>query len=299
LLRPSQDSCCHAENLGDTKVDAQMRNINILSSTIVLLIATALPSYAQDPKDAIQKKLEADYAVTQPTADNTNIVTAGAVLVIKKVSPMMVPVATQNLYQNTYKDGKMNQNAAAKLSKWSHLPGVSSIPGATQMGTARTFVPGEKLWLTKIEVKDDGIVFSLLSDDIGDTRYKGAVKFVYPKGFFPAPDAAGHVVAEVFSIQPAEDAKGQAQPAQGGAAPAPQAAAPAAAEAPPAPIAPPPPPVDQPPPAPKTIALGQTPSQVTAIFGAPTKDIKLGAKEIYTYPDMKVTFVNGKVSDVQ
>jgi hypothetical protein len=278
-----------------------MRNSHIFSSLAALLLAASLTIYAQDQKDAIQKKLEADYAVTQPTDDNTNIVTAGAVLVIKKVSPMLVPITTSNLYQNTYKDGKMNQNAVAKLSKWTHsIPGGSSIPGASSLN-ARTFVPGEKVWVTKIEVKDDGIVFSLLSDAIGDTRYKGAVKFVYPKGFFPAPDAAEHVVAEVFGVAPAEDAKGQAQPAQGGGAPAPQAAAapPAAAEAPPAPIAPPPPPVDQPAAPPKTIAIGQTPSQVTAIFGAPTKDIKLGAKEIYTYPDMKVTFVNGKVSDVQ
>ena len=36
-----------------------------------------------------------------------------------------------------------------------------------------------------------------------------------------------------------------------------------------------------------------------ATWGQPTKDIKLGAKEIFVYPDMKVTFVAGKVSDVQ
>lgn len=36
-----------------------------------------------------------------------------------------------------------------------------------------------------------------------------------------------------------------------------------------------------------------------ATFGQPQKVANLGAKEIYYYPDMKVTFVNGKVTDVQ
>ena len=39
--------------------------------------------------------------------------------------------------------------------------------------------------------------------------------------------------------------------------------------------------------------------QVVAILGTPQKDIKLGTKEIYSYPDLKVTFMHGKVSDVQ
>jgi hypothetical protein len=48
-----------------------------------------------------------------------------------------------------------------------------------------------------------------------------------------------------------------------------------------------------------TIALGQTTDQVTAALGNPPRIIDLGAKKIYTYPDMKIIFQNGKVSDVQ
>jgi hypothetical protein len=70
--------------------------------------------------------------------------------------------------------------------------------------------------------------------------------------------------------------------------------------APPLPdIAPPPPPADAPPPAPPTIALGQTIDQVTAGFGQPLKVAKLGARTIFYYKDMKVTFTNGKVSNVE
>jgi hypothetical protein len=37
---------------------------------------------------------------------------------------------------------------------------------------------------------------------------------------------------------------------------------------------------------------------VTAAFGQPLRSAKIGAKEIFYYKDMKVTFINGKVSDV-
>ena len=51
--------------------------------------------------------------------------------------------------------------------------------------------------------------------------------------------------------------------------------------------------------APPTISLGQTPDQVRAAVGEPTRIINLGPKYIYIYPDMKVIFENGVVSDVQ
>ena len=50
---------------------------------------------------------------------------------------------------------------------------------------------------------------------------------------------------------------------------------------------------------PPTIQLGQTPDEVTGALGQPEKIVNLGAKQIYYYKDMKVTFVKGKVTDVQ
>jgi serpin B len=64
------------------------------------------------------------------------------------------------------------------------------------------------------------------------------------------------------------------------------------AEATPPPIPPPPPPL-----APKEISLGQTEDVVVANLGQPERIAKIGAKEIYFYKDLKVTFVNGKVTD--
>jgi len=70
----------------------------------------------------------------------------------------------------------------------------------------------------------------------------------------------------------------------------------APAPAPFADIAPPPTPPAAPPP---TISLGQTSAQVTAGFGQPLKVAHLGAKTVFYYKDMKVTFTGGKVSDVE
>ncbi|HLX83063.1 MAG TPA: hypothetical protein VKR59_04155 [Terriglobales bacterium] len=54
-----------------------------------------------------------------------------------------------------------------------------------------------------------------------------------------------------------------------------------------------------PPPEPQQIEKGQTTDQVKAAIGVPDKIVNLGAKQIYVYKDIKVTFLNGKVSDVQ
>jgi hypothetical protein len=68
-----------------------------------------------------------------------------------------------------------------------------------------------------------------------------------------------------------------------------------AGEAPPSAIAPP----AAPPAEPANISVGQTIDQVTAALGNPKSIVNLGAKKIYVYPDMKITFKDGKVSDVQ
>ncbi len=51
--------------------------------------------------------------------------------------------------------------------------------------------------------------------------------------------------------------------------------------------------------APARIALGQSIDSVALTLGEPQKVVDLGAKQIYVYPDLKVTFTDGKVTDVQ
>jgi hypothetical protein len=268
---------------------------------IALLFSPGFSAYGQD-WSAVQQKLTSEYAVTQPTAALDDIVTAGAVLVLKKGNVVMVPVNSTNLFQNAYREGKLTQNTAYKAEKarkiWKNIPIVgNSAPDGV---ATRAFAAGEKMFVTKIDVNDGGVTFSLFTDSYkdasgADVRYKADLKFQFPKGFTPTNDQVEKVVAEVFKVQ-TDDKNADAKPQQQSTPSNPQPATQTnLAEAAPAPIPPPPPP----PADPKTIALGQTPDQVTANFGPPAKIIKLGPKQIYSYPDMKVTFVNSKVTDVQ
>lgn len=50
--------------------------------------------------------------------------------------------------------------------------------------------------------------------------------------------------------------------------------------------------------APTTISLGQTADQVMGVLGQPTNIVDLGAKKIYIYPALKITFNDGRVADV-
>jgi len=52
-------------------------------------------------------------------------------------------------------------------------------------------------------------------------------------------------------------------------------------------------------PATVNVEIGQTIDQVKAALGAPSKAIDLGAKKIYVYHDTKITFNDGKVTDVE
>jgi hypothetical protein len=95
----------------------------------------------------------------------------------------------------------------------------------------------------------------------------------------PPPPPESEVKAEI-NQQSQEADKVEAE-ANGGAAsgPGPNAGEPAA------------PPV--------SIDMGQTVDQVVASMGQPVRKATVGAKTIYFYKDMKVTFTGGKVSDVQ
>jgi hypothetical protein len=290
-----------------TVMNASIRTLTARTLTAAVFVAMSLAASAQN-KAAIEKKLTSEYTTTQATADMTDIVTAGSILVLKKGNIMMAPVTATNYFQNTYKDGRITQNALGKINNGLGRLSRLGVPGAAPppaTGATRTFVPGEKMWVTKIECKDDGLVFQLFTDAFAEVRYKADLKFFFDKkGSIPMAEDMDKLVAEVFKIQPPESGDNAA--AAGGqqqqAAPAapPSAAPPPAAEAAPAPIPPPPPPPDAPVAPPVELKIGQTKDAVIANFGQPEKIVKVGTKEIYYYKDLgKVTFVNGKVTDVQ
>jgi len=273
---------------------------------VLVGMSPAAKAWEEGGKAAIQKKLEAEYKLTKPTDDKSDIVTAGSVVVLQKDKLAMVPTTSStNPCPNNYKDGKLSVNGGCrtgdvlkKLPLFGH-----TIPGADQAPQTRNFVTGEKFWVTKIEVRDagkqSGIYLEFFTDAISEVRYKTSLMIAF-KGGMPSPDDALKLVQEVLTVQPSEDAKEEkkepekAAPAAA-AAPAPVEPPAPVAEAAPAPIEPPPPPPAEAP----VVSLGQTPDEVVAALGQPVKKAKVGTREIYFYKDLKVTFVNNKVKDIQ
>jgi hypothetical protein len=256
--------------------------------TVAIVLGLLSPwAIAQDPKTEIQNRLNSQYVITRFTADHSDIVKAGSVLVLQKDNLAMFSI--QNALPPTlvYKNGKLTMGFGTLLM--ASGTGDDKVP-------QRVFVQGEKFWLAATSVQDDGVYLLVISDPFNDLRYCAKIKFPFNKKSPQSADEIMKEIAEVVALDNGGDQNTAQQPQQHPQAPPPP---PAQAQAPMAPIAPPPPPADAPPPQPKTISIGQTKDQVLAIFGQPQKVVKLSTKEIYFYPDMKVTFVNNKVSDVQ
>jgi hypothetical protein len=279
-----------------------------MAPLLAALLAISVFAWAQEPNspEAIRKALVAKYALTTTTADKTDIVTAGGILVLKKTDLLTIATTSKVPSLNTYKDGKINHAGGSFLK---HAGLIPKVGGMMPSSANRTFVNGEKLWVTGIDVKPTEVVFTLFTDAFSDIRYMATLTFPFPKGSTPSSDQVTAMVGEVFDVQPQEKAAADSAPANAAPGAAPSSATPPTAPAPiapPAPVAPdaqakpadiPPPP---PPPAdPKTLSIGQTIDQVVSNFGQPEKIVKLAAKQIYYYKDMKVTFVNGKVSNVE
>jgi hypothetical protein len=283
---------------------ASVRRIRAFGLALVALIS-GVSLAAQGDLAAIQQRLYEQFKLTTTTADRSDIVTAGDVVTIHKPGLVMfsgtaVP-STNNYSEAQAKHSKSQMGGSIGQGFGTIL--IMSNPNTVQ----RQFVPGEKFWVTGIQVQKDGVLFKLCSDPYNGLRYYGDLKFLFPnKKVVPPVDSFMQTIAEVLTVdgqneQPEPAQPGRIRPAIGdvvqvpGIAPSP-APAPAPAPAPLPEIAPPPPPADTPPP---TIALGQTEDTVTAAFGQPLRIVKLGVKDIYYYKDMKVIFTNGVVSNVE
>jgi len=255
-----------------------MRSKSLLCLTLLATFATGALCQTKLP---VQQAIEAQFPVTKATYDHKDMVTPGAVIDLLKDNLVMSAITEPTISTGTYKDGKFQYGGFNKFVKFNNAAHMN-------VGANRTFVAGEKFWLIGVVVADDYVQLEFLSDPINDVRYKSFVKYPFPaKGSIPTPDVVLASIKESIKAEPVEGAA--AAPAQ--PAPPPQPAM--------APNAPPPPPADAPPASPKTVSIGQTKDQVAAAFGPPTKIATIGAKEIDYYPNMKITFVNGKVTDVQ
>jgi len=280
------------------------QRIQISIQVAALILAGIMPGLAAAQATvSLADQLNAQYTMVKMGADSSGpaVVEAGTVLVVQKGGILGVPYTNMSLIPPTkYQDGKI-QTPNTLVTKgighaWSRLTGATGSAGAAAgaaAGTQQTthlFQVGEKVYPSRIDVNQAGDKITLgivACDSCNNTNpptfFKADLIFQFAKGYLATanPPQVMDVIAQVFTV---DDSGGQQD--QGGAGQGNQGGQGG-------------PPPNQPPPPPQTIQLGQTIDEVVATLGQPDKIVNLGAKQIYVYKDLKVTFLKGKVSDVQ
>jgi hypothetical protein len=272
---------------------------------VVLVCAAMFPlSQASAQGVSLQEQLAAQYKVVKMGSDTSgySVIEEGTLLAVQKGGLLGVPYSDKSSLANRYEGGTVHGPNGMMVSGKKALLGHFSQT-ASQGQTTKLFAKGDKVYPTKIEVSADkdivtmGIVSCDTCNKVDPPTYnKANVVFAFPKGSL-AKASAGEVedtIGQLLSISEdtgqqdqgggGQDQQGGQQAGQGGQQGGQQGAQPQQ-EAPQA--------------EPQTIEKGQTTDQVQASLGKPDKIVNLGTKQIWVYKDLKVTFVNGKVSDVQ
>jgi hypothetical protein len=270
----------------------------VIAGAVFILTALVPCSLAQAP--TLQEQLAAQYKLVKMGSDTSgySVVDAGTLLAIQKGGILAVPYTDQAVLPTKYEGGAIH--ATSSLS----LMGRKSILGRFgKEQTTHLFQVGDKVYPSKIDVNvaKDTVSMSVVACDTCNrtdppTYNKALVVFQFPRGSL-VKAGAGEVedtIGQVFTIsddaQQGGDQGGQQggqgqqggpgqqadQGQQGGQQEQQQQQA-----------------------EPQSIEKGMTPEQVEAAMGKPEKIVNLGAKKLYVYKDLKVTFLNGKVSDVQ
>jgi len=267
-------------------------------SALTLALSMTPAAVAQDDLVAALKK---KYHLTEINMQGV-AAHPGTVLAIEADGINAEPYPTMITFENPVVDGQVKQRSKGF--------------GLIKSTNLQILQPGQKVYITKInsssQSHDDDLKVTILTCDAvlatftngtyggqyqAAKRYSTTLAFKLPKGTLAqlSVDDASKMIEAVLSVNPAD--QGRARDAGTvarscephcavstttgtvvGSAVVAQTSAPASAP---------------------TIALGQTIDQVTGIMGAPKQIVDLGSKKIYRYPDMKVVFVNGQVSDVE
>ncbi len=267
----------------------------IVASLLFVAASSAVPissafAFEKGSTDGVVGVLLKKYTLTETTFDKSQVTHDGAQLSLKQAGVYTTPAKSLLSIDNKVMEGKVQKQnffVSASCAK-SHCHVLQS---------------GEKVYVTKIESKNDDLKFNILSvEDIdggeGAERYGATVTFKLKHGIISegSPDDIEQIVETVLG--PADDSGGDGkQDSASNNTPAP-------AQAPPAPVrraaAPPPPPPPAAPAAPPpALSIGETSSQVLQAYGMPTKIVDLGKKKTYFYKDIKVIFTDDKISDMQ
>lgn len=279
-----------------------MRKTVVTSALAAALIVSGVGAAFAQATVSLEDQLKAQFTLVKMGADSHGpaVVEQGTVLVIKKGGILGVPYSDQSILSTKYENGAVH-SPNALVSKGIGF-GLGKL-GRTQ--NTQFFQVNSKVYPSRIIVNmpKDQVVIGIVDCDSCNnidppTFFKADVVFQFPKGSLANTGASQveDTIAGLLAIDDSADQGGgngdqggqgngngndQGQGGGGGGGGGGGQAQ------------------QGPPPEPAQIEKGMTPDQVKNAIGVPDKIVNLGAKEIYVYKDIKVTFINGKVSDVQ
>ena len=255
---------------------------------ISVVVCMALSSIAAAQAVSLQEQLNAQYKMVRIGADGALVGDPGTLLLVQKGGIIAVPWKALVKCPAKFHDNQLHPSTGFCAGMMKNVSGV--FKKGAKVYPIRVDVDLNKAKITVQVVRCDACY-----NDQNQSAMKGEVIFEFAKGYLDKANAGEveDLIGQVFSItsddQQAQNGDDSAQPGdqQGGQQGGGQ---PAGGQQPPQPPQPP---------EPQTVQLGMSTDQVQQALGKPDKIFNLGTKQIYVYKDVKVTFLNGKVSDVQ
>jgi hypothetical protein len=217
-------------------------------------------------KSELAAQIEAKY-LTHTGVDRVRITQAGPVFVLQIGGVMAAPSNKMTMPLNN-----IDANAAANQVKGGSAFMTNLMENQS---SNKTLAKGTRLYLIKAEVKNGDLHYWVLTADTADISERGTTKPIRYKALLNfGPGYDGLTVDEVDKklasvIAPEAYLASEAKAAQAAAS------------------------------APKTVSLGMSQEDVIKALGQPGKILNLGEKTILVYPDVRITLVKDKVTDMQ
>jgi hypothetical protein len=279
-----------------------MRQHSSISVAAAILVIMVLASIAGAQAPTLQEQLIAQYKLVKMGSDTSgySVIDKGTLLEIKKGGILGVPYGDNNVPACHYENGSVKGPSSVAM-----LGRKSIMSKFGKEVSTHLFASGDKVYPMKVEVNvaKDTVTLGIVACDTCNktdppTYNKAQVVFQFPKGSLAnanagsVEDTIGQLLAVTDESQQDQGQQGgqdqgqqgdqggaQAGGGQGGGGQQAQQ--------------------DQPQAEPAEIKLGMAMGEVESALGKPDKKVNLGSKQIYYYKDMKITFKDGKVSDVQ
>lgn len=243
---------------------------------LMLVGVGSASSLAAQVSPSLADQLAQRYLLTRVDPSGA-VIQAGTVVKVGQFLLRANPIYGDRYQPNSYKKGRISQPTFMKPSR-------DNIKLADSLGYLRF---GEDLYITGIEVNDADVVFKLqtcagfIGRPLGDAMYRAALSFQFQKGSVSVGNLRQieDTIAEVLTITGSPDISSgtTSQAPTSSSAPAPAGGR-------------------------QTLDIvhaGQTADEVKTLLGPPDKIDNAAGKVVYSYAGLRVTFVNGRVSDVQ